>query len=112
VRVNDIDLTVIDKTGIYDYSWHEFALMRGSDGHLYVGWTSGCSCNSFAENLDAIQRVDSWQEAATRALGWAHNEDNYIEAEERQGAMDMVARLMQSSPVHFDPSAVTKNTEA
>jgi hypothetical protein len=105
VKVNDIELTVIDSTGVYDYSWSEFALMRGDDGYLYVGDASGCSCNNFEENLDEITRVDSWQDAATKAQEWGEYE--YRDGSEKQGALDMIERLMKNGPAAFDPSAVT-----
>jgi hypothetical protein len=105
VKVDGIELEIIESTGVYDYSWSEFALMRGDDGHLYVGDASGCSCNSFEENLDEITRVASWQEGAERAQEWAEYE--YRDGSEKQGAMDMIERLAKSSPAAFDPEAVT-----
>ena len=51
INVNGIELEVLESTGVYDYSWSEFGVMRGDDGHLYVGDTSGCSCNSWGEDL-------------------------------------------------------------
>lgn len=104
MNVNGIELTILESTGVYDYSWSEFAVMRGDDGHLYVGDTSGCSCNSFEENLDEITRVASWHEAAAKAQEWAAYE--HRDGDERQGALDMIERLMKSAPPAFDPGAV------
>src|SRR3546814_9002263 len=39
----------------------------GDDGFMYVGSDSGCSCYTFGDGLDEIERVSSWQEAASRA---------------------------------------------
>jgi hypothetical protein len=111
-----VTLTVIDRTGTYDYQWSEFAVMRGSDGWLYVGATSGCSCNYFEENLSPndVVKVSSWQDAANRAQRWAAGEDYGVgeqygpyEEDEKRAGMDLVERLAKSQPVAFDASAVS-----
>ncbi|HUG51772.1 MAG TPA: hypothetical protein VLZ78_12315 [Terrimesophilobacter sp.] len=98
IIVDGIDLEVIDRTGVYDYEWSEFAVMRGSDGHLYVGHTSGCSCNDFEENLTEVVRVGSWQEAADHAKRWAEDEDGAYLGEESQAGMNLIERLAKSRP--------------
>ena len=106
-----LDLTILDRTGTYDYSWNEFVVMRGSDGALYVGASGGCSCNYFEENLEGgdLAKVSSWQDAAERAKRWAKGEDYrdkgkedyyggpYME-EEKRGAMNLVERLARDRP--------------
>jgi hypothetical protein len=105
-----VAMTILDRTGTYDDEWSEFALMRGSDGCLYVGATSGCSCNCFEENLDAedVVKVPSWQDAARRAQLWV-TDGNYREVEatwhsqpydedSKRGALDLIARLAESQP--------------
>ena len=103
MNVNGIDLTVIDSTGVYDYSWSEFAVMRGSDGYLYVGSASGCSCYDFTDSLQEVTKVASWQEACTKAQEWAA-EEAYEEAE-RKGCMDMIERLTVSRPAAYERAA-------
>jgi len=113
-------LTVLDQTGTYDYEWSEFAVMRGSDGWLYVGATGGCSCNYFDSNLmpEDVVKVTSWQDAANRAQRWAAGEDYgtgelygpYLEDEKRAG-MDLAERLAKTQPPAFDPAAVVLDGE-
>lgn len=105
LTVKGIGLTILDRTGTYDYEWSEFAVMRGSDGYLYVGDTGGCSCNDFEENLGEITRVASWQEAATKATEWAGADGGpYLEDEKRAG-MDLAERLTKSQPAKFEEQA-------
>ena len=104
ISINGIDLEIIDQTGTYDYEWSEFAVMRGDDGHLYIGHTGGCSCNYFDENLDEVTQVKSWQEAAEYAKRWAAGDlpdgGPYLE-DEKRGAMDLIERLTKSQPPAF-----------
>jgi hypothetical protein len=97
-KINGVTLTIIDSTGTYDYQWSEFAVMRGDDGLLYVGDTSGCSCNSFTENLceDDVTLVASWQEAAEKCKEWIGTA--YMDESEKRGGMDLIERLAQSRP--------------
>jgi len=102
-----VNLTILDSTGVYDYSWSEFAVMRGDDGYLYVASDSGCSCNYFGDagfDPDDVTRVKSWQDAAAKAQEWAG--DGPCIDEERKGCMDMIERLTNTRPPAFDPSAV------
>jgi hypothetical protein len=102
MNVNGIDLTIIDSTGVYDYSWSEFAVMRGDDGYLYVGEDSGCSCYGFGDGLDEVTKVASWQDACAKAQEWAKE---YASGEERQGCMDMIERLTVSRPAAYERAA-------
>lgn len=103
MRIDGIDLSIIDSSGAWDYQWSEFALMRGNDGYLYVGSDAGCSCYCFgdADVLDDFERVSSWQEAAAKAQAWAGEG----ETDEKRGVMEMIERLMKASPIAFDPDA-------
>lgn len=109
MKVNGIELDIIDSTGVYGYEWSEFAVMRGDDGYLYVGSASGCSCNDFTDSLSAIEQVQSWQEAATKAKEWS---DHAYSDTERKGCMDMIERLTDERPAAFDPSNVVLRGES
>ena len=105
IVIDGVELTILDQTGTYDYEWSEFAVMRGSDGRLYVGHSGGCSCNYFDENLDEVTLVKSWQEAAEYAKRWAAGEladGPYLE-DEKRGAMDLIERLAKSQYQAVEP---------
>jgi hypothetical protein len=104
VNINGVELTVLERTGIYDYSWNVFAVMRGDDGLLYVGDTSGCSCYGFEDTLDEVEVVKSWQDAATKAQEWAKT--SAYDEEEKAAGIELAERLMTLRPPAFDPSAV------
>ena len=110
MKIDGIELTILDSTGVYDYSWNEFAVMRGDDGFLYVGDASGCSCYGFEENLDEVTKVASWQEACAKAQEWA-KEEKYLDESERKGCMDMIERLNTAQPPAFDPATVVIRTD-
>ena len=66
--LNDFDQ--VARCGEYDYSWTEGALWRHkSEPILLWGVTSGCSCNSYEENIEPedLVLVDSWQDAVDLA---------------------------------------------
>lgn len=81
------------------YDWDEFHVLRGVDGHLYVGSASGCSCNSFSDT-DPItfQRVGSWQQAAAEALAWVGEESSYRDEQRETAAMNLIERLSRVRP--------------
>ena len=103
MNVNGVNLTLLDSTGVYGYQWSEFGVMRGDDGYLYWGATSGCSCNSFADNLDEVTRAASWHDVANAAREFA---DGAYYLSEKQGTLDLVERLMRDQPAAFDASVV------
>lgn len=105
MKIDGIELTILESTGVYDYEWAEFAVMRGNDGYLYVGDTSGCSCYGFEDNLDEITRVSSWQDAATAAQEWA--KDRSYSDEEKAAGIQLAERLMVLRPPAFDPKVAT-----
>lgn len=70
----ETEFDVVARTGDYDYSWSEVAVIkRQADGALFLAESSGCSCNSFEDNCtladlvpiqtfdDALHRVDDKQ---------------------------------------------------
>ena len=84
------------------YEWDEFHVLRGADGHLYVGEDGGCSCNSFSEvDPASFVRVASWQEAADKAQGWAKEEGDWSEERRLPVAMSLIERLAQKRPAPF-----------
>lgn len=95
MNVDGIELEIIDSTGKYDYQWSEFAVMRGDDGHLYVGDAFGRSGESFSDRLDRVTQVSSWQDAAKAVIDWGG-----------MGGADLIGRLSVTRPVAFDGSAV------
>src|SRR5690348_2211492 len=79
------------------YEWDEFHVMRGVDGHLYVGEDGGCSCNSFSDvDPASFVKVASWQDAATKAQEWANEVERRLEV-----AMNLIERLAQKRPAPF-----------
>jgi len=53
-----------------DYDWEEFRFLRKKNtGELFVGYSSGCSCTSFEENLgpEDLTPVKDWREAIEEA---------------------------------------------
>lgn len=83
------------------YEWDEVLVMRGPDGHLYVGSDSGCSCNWFGdEGMEGVvERVASWQEAADYIQEWIAEEPD----PRTDVGMNLIERLRETRPVaHLD----------
>lgn len=89
----------IEESGVYDYSWHEIALVRWeATGQLYFGENSGCSCSCFWDG-PTLTPVASWQEWAKLAQEWADaKSDGWGCADEKKGAIEAIERLNRSRP--------------
>lgn len=83
------------------YEWDQIHILRGADGHLYVGMDGGCSCNSFGDHLTEVEdftRVTSWQHAADLVREWFEKADSWQVDRRRTSGMDLIERLNKTRP--------------
>jgi hypothetical protein len=104
LKSHGVELRRIDSTGVYDYQWSEFAVMRGIDGLLYVGSDSGCSCNSFGDHgdLQDFRPAENWHDVVKAVRQWRDELGDYSSSEKR-GAEELIERLSKSRPKKRDP---------
>lgn len=92
----------IDYADAYEgYDWDEVHVLRGPDGHLYVGTDSGCSCASFGDvgPYPDWERVASWQKAADLIQEWIED-DPHARSE---AGINLIERLREARPAaHVD----------
>lgn len=89
----------IDYARVGGYEWEEFHVMRGPDGRLYVGSSSGCSCNSFEYNLTPadLVRVSGWHDAVKHLNEWAKPESEW-DTDRTSAAAELRSRLAEKRP--------------
>jgi hypothetical protein len=89
----------IDSARVGGYDWEEFRVMRGPDGRLYVGSSSGCSCNDFDTNVEPadLTPAEGWQDALHRLNKWAEPEYEW-DTDRQTAATELRSRLAQSRP--------------